>query len=257
MTGRLKEKVAVVTGGSSGIGKAIALLFAREGARVACVASSRLEKAQQVVDQIEQDGGHGAAFVADIADWNQGGDLVANVEKRLGGIDILVTAAGVFYPTPAGDLSQDAVKRMLTVNLVGVLSTINAVVGGMKARGGGKIVCLSSVAGVAGLSGYSVYCATKFGVIGIVRALAVELAPHGINVNAIAPGNTETPMNEDIRADPRLADVYEYLKSRTPSRRVYSKPEDMARAALFLASDDGAAMYGSTILLDEGLAAGI
>jgi 3-oxoacyl-[acyl-carrier protein] reductase len=90
-----------------------------------------------------------------------------------------------------------------------------------------------------------------------VKTLAIELAPFGININALAPGNTETPINEDIRTKPELRHVYDMMKSRTPSNRVYSKPEDMAKAALYLASEDSIAMYGSTLVLDEGLIAGI
>jgi 3-oxoacyl-[acyl-carrier protein] reductase len=146
---------------------------------------------------------------------------------------------------------------MIAVNLTSAFIAANAVAPIMKQRGGGKIITVSSAAGVIGVAQHGVYSATKFGLIGMTRALAVELAPHGINVNALAPGNTVTPANHALRTDPSKRDALDYMTSRTPSRRAFSPAEEMARAALFMASDEGNAMYGSTMLLDEGLTAGI
>ena len=257
MAGRLTGKTAVVTGGSSGIGKAIVALFAQEGARVACVASNDRSRAQAVAAEIGKVAGSVEAFAADVSQWSKAERLIADVNAAFGGIDILVTSAGVFYPTPIGNSSQKETEHMIAVNLVGTYASINAVVPIMKAKGAGKIVAISSIAGLAGIGTFGTYCATKAGIIGLVKTLAIELAPFGININALAPGNTETPINEDIRTKPELRHVYDLMKSRTPSKRVYSKPEDMAKAALYLASDDSVAMYGSTLVLDEGLIAGI
>jgi 3-oxoacyl-[acyl-carrier protein] reductase len=108
-----------------------------------------------------------------------------------------------------------------------------------------------------GMPGYGLYCATKAAIVNLTKALAIELAPQNINVNAIAPGNTSTPMNEDIRTDPEMKPVYEFMESRTPSNRVYSTAEEMAGVALLLASEDGRAMHGSTVVIDEGVSAGM
>ena len=254
---KLKDKVALVTGGSSGIGTAISVLFAKEGAKVAVVASSDLKKAQAVVDEIAAAGGSAQAFTADITKASNVEALVKKVKDAFGGIDVLVNSAGVFYPTPAGETKAADGDRMIDINLRGLFYMINAVVPLLKERGGGKIVNMSSVAGVMGFGNYAIYCATKAGVAHMTKALALELAPSGINVNAIAPGNTATPMNEDIRTDPELKPVYDYMASRTPSGRTYSEAEEMAGIALLLASEDGRALHGATIVADEGLSAGL
>lgn len=257
MSERFRGKKVLVTGGSSGIGASTAIMFAREGAQVACVASSDRAKAEAIVTEAGAVSGGIEPFVGDVSDWSGAERLVQEVTSAFGGLDILVTAAGLFLPTPIGTGARRETTQMVTVNLLGTIATIDAAVPVMKAAGGGKIVCISSIAGLVGIGSYATYCATKAGVIGLVKALAIELAPLGININAIAPGNTETPINEDIRTKPELRHVYDLMKSRTPSRRVYSLPEDMARAALYLASDDSVAMYGSTLVLDEGITAGI
>jgi len=193
-------KSAVVTGGSSGIGKAIVALFALEGARVACVASTDRFKAQAVVAEIGRVPGSVEPFVADVSLWSEAERLIAEVNAAFGGIDILMTSAGLFYPTPIGGSAQTDTEHMIAVNLVGTIAPINAVVPIMKAKGTGKIIAISSIAGIVGIGTFGTYCATKAGIIGLVKTLAIELAPFGININAIAPGNTETPMNEDTRS---------------------------------------------------------
>ena len=125
------------------------------------------------------------------------------------------------------------------------------------AQRSGKIINIASVAGVMGIGGYAMYCATKAGIVMLTRALACELAPHGININAIAPGNTATPMNADIRTDAAFEPMLQAMAARTPSGRVYSTPVEMAAMAAFLAGDDARAMHGSTVLMDEGFSAGL
>lgn len=252
----LRGKVAVVTGGSQGIGSAIVQRFAREGAKLAVVASSDRAKAQKVVDGLPP-GSAATAFACDVTRPAEIEALVKAVSAALGPIDILVNSAGVFYPTPLGATAEADFDRMVDINLKGTFFAIGAVVPGMKDRKSGKIVNLASVAGVMAIGGYGAYCATKAGIVHLTKSAALELAPHGINVNAIAPGNTATPMNEDIRTKPELKPVYEFMKSRTPSGRTYSSAEEMAGVALFLASDLGRAMHGSTVLIDEGIAAGL
>ena len=254
---RLKDQVALVTGGTSGIGEATAELFAAEGAGVALVGSADMEKALGVAERISAAGGAASPYVADLREVSQIERLVADVVGDFGRIDILVNSAGLFYPTPMGEISEAEYDNMLDVHLKATFFCINAVVPLMKAQGGGKIINLSSVCGVMGVRAYSAYCASKAGINMMTRALAVELAPHGIAVNALLPGNTATPMNENVRTEPKFKPMLDAMSERTPSGRTYSEPEDMARAALFLASEDSRAMHGSLMLLDEGISAGM
>ncbi len=254
---RFADKVVLVTGGSQGIGEAICRRFAAEGAIAAVVASGDRAKAQGVADAIIADGGRAEAFVCDVSDVGQIEKLVADVLASLGRIDVLVNSAGVFYPTRIGETDEDMFDRMCDINLKGCFFACDAVAQHMIERGeGGRIINLGSGAGVSGRSNYIVYSATKAGVIHMTRSLGVALAPHGINVNAIAPGNTATPMNENVRTEPEYAEIRETIARNTPSRRLFADASEIAGAALFLASDDANAMYGATMLMDEGSTAG-
>jgi NAD(P)-dependent dehydrogenase (short-subunit alcohol dehydrogenase family) len=251
----LRNKVALVIGGSSGIGEAIVGKFASEGARCAVVASSSLYKARKVA----KSAGRGARpYACDITKPAEVNKLVAKVLKDFKRIDILVNSAGVFYPTPAGETKTSDMNRMVDINLKGTWNIINAVTPHMRERKRGNIINISSVAGVVALPAYALYCGTKAAVVAMTKAMALELSRDGIHVNTIAPGNTASPMNVDIRNDPELAPVLEFMQSRTPSGKTYSEPEDMANVALFLASPrTGASIYGSVIVADEGFAAGV
>ncbi|MFA7587841.1 MAG: SDR family oxidoreductase [Sphingomonadales bacterium] len=250
-------KTALITGGSSGIGKAVSLMLAAEGAHVEVVASSDLVKAQQVIDEVAAAGGSGTPHVADVRNRSHVSQLIGNIEARRGKIDMLITAAGLFLPSPAGEADLDIFDNMIDTNLKSTFYCINAVVPGMAASGGGKIVCFSSVAALMGVGGYSSYCATKAAISMMVRSLALELAPKDININAVAPGNTATPINETIRSDPEYAAYLADMEKKTPSKVTFSDPDDIANIVLFLLSDKARAMHGSTVLADEGLSAGI
>ncbi len=255
---RFQDKVALVTGGSSGIGQAVAGILAGEGGKVAVVSGSSLEKAQQAIASFDNAAQlRSRAYVADVTDTGAIKDLVQQVATDLGDIDILVNSAGLFYPTPVDGATEEAFDRMMDVNLKAMFFAIAEVAPAMKANGGGKIVNLSSVAGVIGVSQHAVYCASKAAVIMLTRTLALELAPYRINVNAVAPGNTETPMNEPLRNDQAFAAMLEGLKQATPSPRTFTPPTEMAQCVAFLASDAAASMYGSTLLADEGVSAGL
>ena len=254
---KLEGKTALVIGGSSGIGEAIALRFAGEGARVAVVGSSDLAKAGQVAERIEAAGGKAQAFVADVREASAVKALVRDVKEAFGRIDILVNSAGIFEPTPIGETTEAQYDATMDINVKGTFLAINEVAPLMIAQGGGKIVNLSSVTGVMGFKTFSVYCASKAAINYLTRALALELGPHNIAVNAILPGNTATPMNLKIRTEPQFKEMLEGMGAITPSTRTYSDADDMASAALFLCSEDGRAAHGSLMLLDEGISCGI
>jgi len=254
---KFENKNALVTGGSSGIGKAIAIALAKEGATVAVVASSSVEKAQSVVREIETQGGSARAYATDIRNVEETNALVRQVHSDLGSIDILINSAGVFYPTVLGSTKESDFDRMVDINLKGLYFVTSAVAPLMKESGSGKIINISSVSAYVVLRDYGLYAAVKAGVLSLTKAFASQLAPHGINVNAIAPGNTETPMNENVRNDPDFEERREAIAAQTPSNRNFSPPEDIASIAVFLASDDSVSMHGSTVLADEGRAAGM
>ncbi len=254
---KLNGKVALITGGTSGIGESCAELFAGEGAEVAVVGSSDLAKAEAVVARISAAGGTARPYVCDLSQVSKIAKLVAAVKADFGRIDILVNSAGLFYPTPMGETSEADYDRMVDVNVKGTFFTANEVVPIMKAQGGGCIINISSVAGVMALGTYSAYCAAKAGINFMTKALAQELASEGIQVNAILPGNTETPMNENIRTEAEFKPMLDAMAAATPSGRTYSEPIDMARGALFLASGDGRAMHGALLVMDEGFSLGM
>jgi 3-oxoacyl-[acyl-carrier protein] reductase len=251
--GKLRGKVAFITGGSQGIGQATALLFAEEGAKVAVLASTDRMKAQKVVDMIKAAGGEALSLAANVAEQAAVKAAVAAAEKDLGPIDILVCSAGVFSHTPIGETEETVFDRHMDINVKGTWNAINAIAPSMKSRKTGWIVAVSSNLGHMGLAGYAAYGASKGAINTMTKCLAIELAPYGIHVNAIAPGSTATPMNEHFRTDPQYKDYLEMTRSRTPSPRIYSEPIDMAKAALFLSTPDSSAMYGAIVVLDEGI----
>lgn len=247
-------KVAIVTGGSSGIGRAVAEALAAAGAHVGVVASNSADKAEAVANAIVAGGGSAIGVAADVRDPAALATLVDKVEQTFGGVDLLVNAAGVFYPTPIADGDDGAAARMIDINVTGLWNAIAATVPAMRRRGGGRIVNLASVTAVVGIKGFALYCASKAAVAMMTRALAAELAPENIAVNAVAPGNTATPMNAAVRADPAMT---EGMRQMTPSGNTFSDAGDIAGIILFLLSEQARPVHGATWLADEGISAAI
>jgi 3-oxoacyl-[acyl-carrier protein] reductase len=254
MSGNFAGKVAIVTGGSSGIGRAVSEALAREGASVAVVASRDAAKAAAVADAIASAGGIARPFVADVRDPEALARLVEAVEGEFGGLDLLVNGAGVFFPSPVGATDPVTAATLIDINVLGAWHAIGAAVPAMKRRGQGRIVNFSSTAATIGVKGFALYCASKAAVAMMTRALAAELAPDNIAINAIAPGNTATPMNEAVREN---AEAREGMRKITPSGTAFSDAADIASIALFLLSDRARPVHGATWLADEGISAAI
>ena len=249
---RLQDKVAIVTGGSSGIGEAVAKAYGREGARVVVVNAGNPAEGVRVAEEIEAAGGTAIAKRADVTSKREVEALVADVVDELGSLDILFHGAGLMINKSIEEYTEEDWDRTIDVNLKGSFLMAQAVVPVMKAKGYGKIVFVASVAATTAFPNALPYCASKGGVLMIAKSLAAEVAKDGINVNAISPGNTATPLNLHLQDDPEFVKLLEQL---TPTGRAYISPEEMTGAAIFLASDEASAVHGLDMLVDDGWAA--
>ena len=259
----LEGRVAVITGGGTGIGRAIAERFYREGAKVAI--ASRNAKTLQTVSMGMNKGDHRIVpFRCDVTNRDEVEVLIGNVIEVWDRVDILVNNAGLSgitpaVPEPAGDESEARFRQILDVNLTGTFSCIREAVSHMPEDGRGRIINISSVLGKFGVPGYGAYCASKHGVIGLTKALALELAPKKITVNALCPGWVETDMAaEGVAAGARGEGVSPEEFKRRAEQRVplgrFLQPDEIAGLATFVASDAAAGMTGQAINLDGGSA---
>jgi 3-oxoacyl-[acyl-carrier protein] reductase len=245
MAKRLQDKVALVTGGSRGIGRAICEMFAREGASVIVNFAANAEKAEGVVASIKQAGGRGIALHADVSSAADVESLVATAIKQFGCIDIVVNNAGILVSGNVVHFNETDFDRLLAVNLKGMIFTVKAAAPGMIERKYGKIINLSSIAGFGtAVPETTPYAITKAAIISLTKRLALELGPHGINVNAIAPGFIQTEMLDS------MSNVKDRAKLDMLNR--VGVPGDIANAAVFLASDESSYMTAQVLTIDGG-----
>jgi 3-oxoacyl-[acyl-carrier protein] reductase len=247
---RLKDQIALVTGGSRGIGRAIVKAFAAEGAKVAVVYRGSKEAADSLVQEVTQTGGVARALQADVADPAAAQACVEQVEKELGSVDILVNNAGVIQDDLFVRMEPEAWNKVLQTNLGGTYNFCRAVAYSMMRRRSGRIINVSSVAAEHVNPGQTNYAASKGAINAFTRALAIELASRGVTVNAVAPGFIETDMSAAVRN--KAGDL---IKKFIPMRRI-GAPEDVAKVAVFLASADSAYMTGQVLTVDGGLSLG-
>ena len=243
----LKNKVAVITGARRGIGRAIAIRLAKDGAKVAVTDTSK-EDCEKVVKEIEELGSEGLALELDVTNEENIKEVVKAVKKKFGKIDILVNNAGIFMQEELDKMDTEKIDKILAVNLRGVILGTKYVLPEMKSQNYGKIISTASIAGFVGFASSSIYCATKGAIINITRELALDLGKYKINVNAVAPGVIATDMTKDMLADEKTKAG---LLSGIPYGRI-GQPEDIANAVAFLASDESSYITGHTLVVDGG-----
>ncbi|WP_187640041.1 SDR family NAD(P)-dependent oxidoreductase [Bosea sp. F3-2] len=247
----LADRIVLVTGGASGIGRTCALALAGEGAALA-IADSNAEGAAAVAREIKALGRRAVATSFDVRDAAATEAAVAGIEEQLGPLDGLITAAGISRPAPATELTSDSWEAVIGVNLSGTFYSCQAVGKRMVARGRGAIVTIGSTSSLGGQSGRAHYCASKAGVVGLTRDLAIEWGSYGIRVNSVGPSATDTPM---IRAGIPERFVGEVMEDRTPLGRL-AQPQEIANVCLFLLSELSSYINGALIMADGGVSAG-
>ncbi|MBT9156772.1 MAG: 3-oxoacyl-(acyl-carrier-protein) reductase FabG [Firmicutes bacterium] len=243
---RLKDKVAIVTGGGRGIGEATAKAFAREGAKVVVADLSQAD-VERTVAEINEAGGQAIGFVVNVTDRAKVDELVQTATSNFGRLDILVNNAGITADNTLAKMTEAEWDRVIDVNLKGVFNCGQAAAKVMAEQGGGVILNASSVVGIYGNFGQTNYAATKWGVIGITKSWAKELGRKGIRVNAVAPGFILTPMTDKMPEK-----VLEMMKDKSPLKSL-GYPDDIAAAYLYLASDEARFVTGTVLSVDGGL----
>jgi len=242
----LDERVAVVTGGASGVGAGIAAVLAREGARVA-IADLDADGAERLAASLAGEGHAAVAVSVDLVDAAAVEAMAATVLERWGRIDILSANAGVYPSRPIEEVDDEFLDRVMDLNVKGALHSIKSCLPAMREAGYGRVVLTSSITGNhVSAAGYSVYGSTKAAMLGLMRGLALEVVEDGITINAILPGNVRTPVVEALDRD-----YMEWILRAIPMGRL-AEPEELGWAVRFLASEEAAYITGQTLVLDGG-----
>lgn len=246
---RLEDKVAIVTGAAQGIGKKTAEVFAREGAKVV-VADFDVEAGKEAAEEISAEYGEAIFIEVDVSDTEMAKNLIDQTVEEYGKLDILVNNAGITADGFLVKMDEEQWDRVIDINLKGVFNCGKYAAEQMMDQGEGVILNASSVVGLYGNVGQTNYAASKFGVIGLTKTWAKELAPKGVRVNAVCPGYTNTAMMETVPEK-----VLDNLRDKTPLKRL-GEVEDIANAYLYLASDEAAFVNGNVLAVDGGLVIG-
>lgn len=243
----LKNKIALITGAGRGIGRAIAIALAKEGAEVVINYNGSEERAKEVKQTIEENGGKASIYKCNVSDFEACETMIREIVKEHGHLDILVNNAGITKDGLIMKMKEEDFDRVLNVNLKGTFNTIRHSARQMLKQRSGKIINISSVSGILGNVGQANYAASKAGVIGLTKTMARELGSRGITVNAIAPGFVDTEMTEVLSEEIRENACKQIILGR------FGKPEDIANAAVFLASDKADYITGQVISVDGGM----
>lgn len=245
---RLEGKSAVVTGGGRGVGRAVSLAFAREGADVVVNYAARVESAEEVVEEIQRVGRRAVAVKGNVADKGDCEAVMRTAIERFGRIDILVNNAGISKPAMLFKMTEEQWDEVVDVHLKGAFLCTQAASPYFMEQKGGRIINVTSVAGIVGTTGQVNYSAAKGGLIALTKSCARELAKFGVTANVISLGIVSTEMTQKLRDDPKLREIY--LRRILLNR--YAEPEDVAPAFVFLASDEARYITGQLLCVDGG-----
>jgi len=244
---RLKNKVAIITGAGSGIGRGIALIFSKEEAKVV-IADWSEEGGKETIKQIKKQGGEAVFVKTDVSSASDIDQMVKTCLDQFGRVDILVNNAGILRSSVFHETSEKDWDAVLNVNLKGAFLGCKRVIPEMLKQGKGKIINIASIAGLVGFANLSAYCASKGGIIALTKEMTLEYAPKKINVNCICPGIIKTAMTKDMLKDPQTK---KFLESSTLYPRL-GEPEDIASGAVYLASDESDFVNGEVLVIDGG-----